>query len=89
MPATLNQMRCNGRLPHFADVLLAAVTVVAPRAQADPLGANRRAIFRLDVESAYEQGCFPPCRCPIMHIDDLTTRNLIDLNGLRVGPTLP
>ena len=71
MSTTLNQMKCNGRLPRFAVVLLAAVTVAAPRALADSLGTNGRAVFRLDVESAFEWGCLPPCLCPFIHIDDL------------------
>ena len=64
-------MQCNRRHPHSAFILLAA-TVVAPRAVADSLGVNGRAVVRLDADSAFEQGCFPPCLCPIMHIDDLT-----------------
>lgn len=38
---------------------------------ADPLGAGSGAIYRLNPASYFENGCYPPCLCPIMHLDDV------------------
>ena len=52
---------------------LACFLVARPSiVSADPLGAGDGAIYRLDPDSAFQEGCFPPCMCPIM-----------DLRGLR------
>jgi hypothetical protein len=52
--------------------LAAGLAVAGPLlAQDDPLGAGGGAIFRLQPVSAFEQGCFPPCLCPILYRDQL------------------
>ena len=33
---------------------------------ADPLGAGRGAIYKLDRDSLYRYECFPPCFCPVL-----------------------
>jgi hypothetical protein len=60
---------------------IAALSVIgATSAFADPLGARGGAIFRLDAESWYQQGCFPPCMCPIMEPGEIRgTLTLIHL----------
>jgi len=35
-------------------------------ALADPLGAGDGAIFQMTPRSFFQEGCFPPCLCPIM-----------------------
>ncbi len=59
----------------------------AASAYADPLGASGGAIFRLDAESQYQQGCFPPCLCPIMQQRNvrgtLTLRHLGEAEGIQ------
>src|SRR3990172_1010594 len=53
---------------HKKTVALIAVGVIlAPAsAWADPLGAGSGAIYVLSPTAAYQEGCFPPCMCPIM-----------------------
>ena len=49
----------------FASVAL--WTLVFPVvALADPLGAGDGAIYMLTPAATYQEGCFPPCMCPIM-----------------------
>jgi len=42
-------------------------TLVFPAvASADPLGAGGGAIYVLSPKAEYQEGCFPPCMCPLM-----------------------
>ena len=42
-------------------------TLVFPAvALADPLGAGGGAIYVMSPTAMYQEGCFPPCMCPIM-----------------------
>ncbi len=40
--------------------------LIPAQAFADPLSVGNGAVFRLNPGSAYEQGCYAPCLCPIM-----------------------
>jgi len=46
-------------------IIPAAIFVTTPRASADILGAGDGTIYRLNNASTFEEGCFPPCLCPI------------------------
>src|SRR3990172_7870585 len=47
--------------------LIAVGVIMAPAsAWADPLGAGTGATYVLSPKAAYQEGCFPPCMCPIM-----------------------
>ncbi len=37
-----------------------------PAAMADPLGANTGLIFRMASDATFQEGCFPPCMCPLI-----------------------
>ena len=47
-------------------VFFAGTGAVPAVASADPLIPAGDAIYRLNPDSTYQQGCFPPCLCPIM-----------------------
>lgn len=49
-------------------VLAAFAGLALPAAAGDQVGA---VLYRLDAASAYEEGCFEPCLCPIMMNDTL------------------
>lgn len=51
--------------------LVFLVTIVPSLAMADPLNAKEGTIYRLTGESSHQEGCFPPCMCPIMINQDL------------------
>ncbi len=51
--------------PSFAAVTLGALLFPAA-ALADPLGAGSGTTFKLTPSANYQEGCFPPCLCPIM-----------------------
>ena len=42
------------------------VTAVPFLSAADPLDVKDGALYRLTKESSFQEGCFPPCMCPIM-----------------------
>ncbi len=46
--------------------LIAGSVAFASVAYADPLGANTGAIYRMASDANFQEGCFPPCMCPIM-----------------------
>src|SRR3989304_3739244 len=53
----------------MTSVLVSAVLCAAfapAAAWADPLGAGGGALFKLTPAAPYQEGCFPPCLCPIM-----------------------
>ncbi|MCH7926213.1 MAG: hypothetical protein IIC51_11825, partial [Planctomycetes bacterium] len=55
-----------------ASAALCLVLAAQPSvARADPLGAGSGTIYRLGPESLYQNGCFPPCLCPILLVDDV------------------
>src|SRR5215211_6155208 len=43
---------------------LVALSVAPAAAETNPLGGP--AIYRLDKDSTYQQGCFAPCECPLL-----------------------
>jgi len=47
-------------------VVLAAVVLAPSVGAVDQLGAGDGSIYRLTPESSFQEGCFPPCMCPIM-----------------------
>ena len=47
-------------------VFAVCATFVPKSAWADPLGAGGGAIYVLSHKATYQEGCFPPCLCPIM-----------------------
>ncbi len=49
-----------------AVVLLVSATLAPTSSWADPLGVNSGAIYVLSPKATYQEGCFPPCLCPIM-----------------------
>lgn len=52
---------------------------------ADPLGAGPGAIFRLNPDSSFQEGCFPPCFCPQLEQRNVRgTYNLI-YDGFKDG----
>src|SRR5438309_843737 len=47
----------------YAAALLVGLVVVAAR----PVGAQTgSALYRLNKDSTFERGCFPPCLCPVL-----------------------
>lgn len=52
-------------------LVLAAVALTPTMAAGDPFGAGDGTIYRLTPESSIEEGCFPPCMCPVMITDDV------------------
>lgn len=65
----------NRRSGRYAIVVCAAAmlswNVAAESASADPLSANAGVTYRLETGSSYQEGCFPPCLCPIWNEDGL------------------
>ncbi|MBI4718418.1 MAG: hypothetical protein HY763_11475 [Planctomycetes bacterium] len=56
-------------LRSFFTIIALVGTMALPTAPAlatDPLGAGPGAVFRLNPPSSFEEGCFPPCMCPIL-----------------------
>ncbi len=47
-------------------VSLVVMGTASPVASADPLEAASGAIYKLDRDSVYQHGCFPPCFCPLL-----------------------
>ncbi|MFQ5591860.1 MAG: Kazal-type serine protease inhibitor family protein [Phycisphaerae bacterium] len=47
-------------------VAAACILSGSSTALADPLGAGSGTVYRLNPESSYQHGCFPPCLCPIL-----------------------
>ena len=45
---------------------VAVLTCVGGSAKADILGAGAGAVFRMGPDGSFQEGCFPPCLCPIM-----------------------
>ncbi len=65
----------------FASVAL--WTLVFPAvALADPLGAGDGAIYMMTPKAAYQEGCFPPCMCPIMIEQPITGTFKLVYKGL-------
>ena len=48
---------------NFSSAMLLLLGVVASSA---PASAQTGTLYRLNQDSAFQQGCFPPCLCPIM-----------------------
>jgi hypothetical protein len=65
----------------FASVAL--WTLVFPAvALADPLGAGSGAIYMMTPKATYQEGCFPPCMCPIMIEQPVTGTFQLVYNGV-------
>ena len=47
-------------------VVVSVLFLSAPGSSADSLDAGNGRIYRLNPESTYQFGCFPPCLCPIL-----------------------
>jgi len=47
-------------------VWIAGVLIACAAALGDPIGAGSGKTYRLGGQSSFQQGCFPPCMCPIM-----------------------
>ena len=64
-----NQAKCYLgaiRAPTACCLFLAGVMTMPLVVTADPLGAGRGAIYKLDRNSLYRYECFPPCFCPVL-----------------------
>ncbi|MFQ5517403.1 MAG: Kazal-type serine protease inhibitor family protein, partial [Acidimicrobiia bacterium] len=44
---------------------------VSANAQPDPLGAGSGVLYMLEPGGSYQEGCLPPCLCPVMQTQDL------------------
>ena len=47
-------------------VVLAASALASVSGAANAQTVTITALYRLDKDSSFEQGCFPPCECPVM-----------------------
>ena len=67
-------------------VLILVLTVLLPAiAAAELLHEIGPHAYRLTSESFYEEGCYDPCMCPILHGDDLNGRFLLIPRGVEDG----
>lgn len=67
-------------------VLILVLTVLLPAiAVAELLPEKRPHAYRLTSESFYEEGCYDPCMCPILHGDDLNGRFVLVPRGVEDG----
>jgi len=46
--------------------MVCTITLVPLAAHAEMLDSGTGTIYRLTADSSYQEGCFPPCMCPIM-----------------------
>jgi hypothetical protein len=67
------------RFPFVLPALLLLAATAVTTATAQVVGSNATRIYRLAPESAFEEGCFDPCLCPIQFHDDL-------LGTMRLAP---
>ena len=65
--------------------LIYATIAVPSAALADLLGSGNGTIHRLTTESSYQEGCFPPCMCPIMIYQGLSGTFKLTYTGLIDG----
>lgn len=62
-----HQITSSNRPLHSVVATIALWALVFPATvSADPLGAGDGTIYVLSPKAAYQEGCFPPCLCPIM-----------------------
>src|SRR3989442_13183337 len=72
MRATNNQLSLNRPVPtrNFLSAIrnfsCAALLLLGVVAASIPASAQAGTLYRLNQDSTFQQGCFPPCLCPIM-----------------------
>ncbi len=69
-----------------AGILLVGIATCAlsARVGADPLGAGDGTVYRMSERATFQEGCFPPCLCPIFNEQPATGTMKLVYHG---GPT--
>jgi len=62
----------NNFLSRRRNLSLAALLLVQALAASVPGHAQIGMLYRLNADSSYQQGCFPPCLCPVMIAQPVT-----------------
>src|SRR5436190_22531319 len=64
---SLNRLASPGNcLPAIRNLSFTALLLLGVVAGSTPASAQTSTVYRVNKDSAFQQGCFPPCLCPIM-----------------------